>query len=306
MTKRAALQSAFLVDGADLSGDIGALGTIEITRTLQDVTGLDKSGTERIALRSDGQMAYDGFWNTDAGASVPVLRELPDTNVIATYLSGRSVGDWGASLVGKKTNFNVTRGQDGSIGLSGVVMGGAGSRLEWGRLLTLGAQAFGATQAIDEWTADTAYAEDDLVVPTTPNGHYYQATVAGTSDDTTEPTWPTNGTTVVDDGVTWQDMGLLPNGIDRGVGSASDFGLAVYVHILSIGAGSVTVTIEDSGDRVAWAPVIATAAPLTTAGAVRLQTDVDENVRRYVRAVLTGTFTDLVAAVVVVPYRTQQ
>ena len=36
--------------------------------------------------------------------------------------------------------------------------------------------------------------------------HYYKVTVAGTSD-ATEPTWPTDGTTVVDNEVTWQDLG---------------------------------------------------------------------------------------------------
>lgn len=60
----------------------------------------------------------------------------------------------------------------------------------------------------DAWTADTAYAEDDLIQPATANGHYYKATAAGTSDSS-EPTFPEDGTTVVDGGVTWEDQGLL-------------------------------------------------------------------------------------------------
>lgn len=305
MTKKAALGSAFLVDGNDISGDIGALNTISLTRTLQDVTGLDKYGTERIELRSDGEMSYDGFWNASAGRSVPILRDLSDTNVIATYISGPAIGDYAASLIGKKANFNAVRGEDGSMGLSGTVMGGAGTRLEWGRVLTIGRQAFAATQAIAAWQATNNYALNALVQPTTPNGHYYKATADAGSSDASEPTWPTNGTTVVDDGITWTDQGLLPNGIDRGSGSASNFGLAAYLHAISIGSGSATVTIEDSADRIAWDAVIAFAA-VTTAGAQRIQTSTSENVRRYVRAAVTGTFTNLVAAVSVVPYITQQ
>jgi hypothetical protein len=58
------------------------------------------------------------------------------------------------------------------------------------------------------WVTATAYAEGDYVVPTVSNGHFYKATVGGTSD-ATEPTWPTDGSTVVDSGVTWKDMGLI-------------------------------------------------------------------------------------------------
>lgn len=53
---------------------------------------------------------------------------------------------------------------------------------------------------------DTAYALGAIVEPSTPNGNWYMATTAGTSG-ATPPTFPTNGTTVTDGTVTWQDMG---------------------------------------------------------------------------------------------------
>lgn len=59
------------------------------------------------------------------------------------------------------------------------------------------------------WQASTAYAVGDFVAPTTGNGHYYRCTAAGTSGSS-EPTWPTDGTTVTDGGVTWEDYGDLP------------------------------------------------------------------------------------------------
>ena len=40
------------------------------------------------------------------------------------------------------------------------------------------------------WTASTAYAVGDRIIPTTANGRVYEARRAGTSD-TTEPEWPT-------------------------------------------------------------------------------------------------------------------
>lgn len=56
------------------------------------------------------------------------------------------------------------------------------------------------------WAANTAYAIDDIVVPTTANGYQYRCSVAGTSHASTEPTWPTDlGITVVDNTpLTWE------------------------------------------------------------------------------------------------------
>lgn len=58
------------------------------------------------------------------------------------------------------------------------------------------------------WTAATAYAVGDVVMPTplNRNGRLYVCTVAGTSD-VTEPTWPdVNGDSVSDGGITWFEV----------------------------------------------------------------------------------------------------
>ena len=61
------------------------------------------------------------------------------------------------------------------------------------------------------WAASTAYVADAVDPENASwlspgNNHIYKCTVAGTSD-ASEPTWPTNGGTVVDGTATWQDMG---------------------------------------------------------------------------------------------------
>ena len=58
------------------------------------------------------------------------------------------------------------------------------------------------------WSSSNAYSVDDFVIPTVANDHYYKCTVAGTSD-VSEPTWPTDGSTVVDGTATWLDMGVI-------------------------------------------------------------------------------------------------
>lgn len=57
------------------------------------------------------------------------------------------------------------------------------------------------------WAASQAYSVGTIVSPPTANGHTYECTSAGTSGASTPPVWPTDGSSVTDGGVTWQDMG---------------------------------------------------------------------------------------------------
>lgn len=67
-----------------------------------------------------------------------------------------------------------------------------------------------APDAHAEWQATTAYGVGAVVVPAARNGHYYRATVAGMSG-AVEPAFPTtDGATVTDGTVTWQEAGLAP------------------------------------------------------------------------------------------------
>lgn len=303
MTKISGVGAALLVNEFDISGDIGAISSMGLTWNLQDVTGLDADGTERIVLRGDAQMSYDAFWNAAAGRAIPVLEPL--TEAMATYCHRAALGARTRTLIGVKSTWTATRGVDGSMAAQGQLQASAGRPLEAGHLLTIGKQTFASTQAIAAWAADTAYSLDDLVVPTTPNGHYYKATTAGTSDNSTEPTWPTNGSTVSDGTAVWTDQGLLPNGIDRGSGVSTAFGAAGALHALSLGSGSATVKVQTSTDRIAWTDLI-TFAAVTGATSEYKRTALDATVSRYLRVNVTGTFTNLVAVVAAMPYRSQQ
>jgi hypothetical protein len=57
------------------------------------------------------------------------------------------------------------------------------------------------------WAGSTAKSEGDIVIPTTRNGRRYRAQGGGTTDSS-EPTWPTtDGGTVVDNDITWEEYG---------------------------------------------------------------------------------------------------
>lgn len=67
----------------------------------------------------------------------------------------------------------------------------------------------------DAWAASTSYSLNDVVIPTTPNGHKYKCTTAGASNSS-EPTWPTASSGTVSDGTAeWTEDGeddQLPSG----------------------------------------------------------------------------------------------
>ena len=65
---------------------------------------------------------------------------------------------------------------------------------------------------LTDWIATTAYSLNDIVAPTTANGHSYLCTASGTSGSS-EPTWIIDGTTVVDGTVTWTDQGVLADAV---------------------------------------------------------------------------------------------
>jgi hypothetical protein len=92
----------------------------------------------------------------------------------------------------------------------------------------------------------TAYAAGDYV---TAGLHYYRAENNGTSA-ASPPTWPTDGGTVIDNDITWQDMGEIPTllgtlTLDQPAGSVDSAG------VLTLRASTIqTVT---TGGTAAWA-----------------------------------------------------
>lgn len=86
-------------------------------------------------------------------------------------------------------------------------------------------------------------------------------------------------------------------GLDT-VASAS-FGLQAYLHVFSFTGTSVTVTLQDSADNATFAAIGGgvSFAAATAVGAQRLVTSNTQTVRRYVRAITTGTFTQASFAV---------
>lgn len=151
MTKSHGLGERLYVAGVDLSGDTGELPTCARPHPTQDATGIDKLAFERLSLRRDGELTWRAWWNP-TGAHV-VLSALPTADVPITYAHRAALGASAASMVAKQVNYDGNRGDDGSLSLNLQALAN-GYGLEWGKLLTAGAET------VESGTPNTADALD--------------------------------------------------------------------------------------------------------------------------------------------------
>jgi hypothetical protein len=147
VTKTSALGDSLFVGSTDISGDVGSLGGINVTRALLDVTAINKSAMERILGRADGEISFTSFWNTGTGAR-SVLNTVGTAagtaDIIASFADGSTVGNPAASIKGKQIDFVPTVGADGSIAVTTTVRGN-GSAVEWGVQQSAGSASFAGT-----------------------------------------------------------------------------------------------------------------------------------------------------------------
>lgn len=137
MAKTAGLGDNLYVSGYDLSGDVGSLSRIGGGPNLLDVTGIDKSATERLGGQRDGSIEFQAFFNPAAGQAHPVLSALPTADRIVSYHRGTTLGNPAAACMAKQINYDPTRAQDGSLTIAVQALSN-GYGLEWGTQLTAG------------------------------------------------------------------------------------------------------------------------------------------------------------------------
>lgn len=89
------------------------------------------------------------------------------------------------------------------------------------------------------------------------------------------------------------------NGTSNDFAASTSFGWQAYLQVFSVTGTSATVTLEDSADNVSFAAFTGSAFTAATGpGPERLQSaSSTATVRRYVRAVTSGTFSEAIFAV---------
>lgn len=128
-------------------------------------------------------------------------RMAAETKALFFVADNSTVIDAGDTVVGEVSDY-IVPGR--VLQLGGTINGGGGA---WNVSALTATIEEGSSAAA--WVADSAYAFGTFVKPTISNDHFYLAIAVAGVADSGEPTWPTDGGTVVDGGVTWQDMGLI-------------------------------------------------------------------------------------------------
>ena len=138
MAKQNGLGAQLFVAGVDLSGDIGAVDRIGCPTAHLDVTGISASGHERIFGQYDGEIALTSFFNDAAAAQHLTLRaKQSGSDALVAYYQGSAIGNMAAFLTAKQTNYDGSRGQDGSFTLKAQFLANAYG-LDYGEQLTAG------------------------------------------------------------------------------------------------------------------------------------------------------------------------
>lgn len=160
MAKQAGMGDNFYIAGIDVSGDIASLSKIGGGPALLDVTAINASAMERIGGQKSGEISFNSFFN-DGGASnragatgstFLTLSALPSTDVILNYARGTTLGNKGAGMVAKQVNYDLNRGQDGSLMFTTQALSNA-YPLEWGVQLTAGKRSDSTATAASSSTS---------------------------------------------------------------------------------------------------------------------------------------------------------
>ncbi len=137
MSKQSGLGDNLYVNGRNVSGDIQQVNELGGGPTALEMTGIDKEAFERKGGLADGRMNVTTFWNTDEGQAHEVYSTMNRTDNVCSYLRGPGVGRPVANIIGKQTNYDGSRPQDGSFTLAVSSLGNRYG-LEWGVQLTPG------------------------------------------------------------------------------------------------------------------------------------------------------------------------
>lgn len=138
MAKQSGLGDALLIGGNLISGDVSAVGKVSGGPAPGLFTGIDKSAIERQGMLRDGGIDFVTFYNdTAVTGAFAILKVLPLTDTLVTYLRGTALGGQAANCWAKQLNYDPTRGADGSLTLAVSSVANAYG-LEWALQLTAG------------------------------------------------------------------------------------------------------------------------------------------------------------------------
>ena len=136
MAKQSGLGDQLLVDdnggtARDISNDVTS-HTLNLPQNLQDVTGLDKSAMERLALLKDGTIEISGVFNATTNASHDVFKNKANVRTVTYRVGGNTGGNPQVAMEMLVGAYNISRSADGSLTWTASLSLADGTVPTWG------------------------------------------------------------------------------------------------------------------------------------------------------------------------------
>ena len=305
MAKKSGLGHRFYMAGFDISGDVGSISKAANPSGVLGVTGIDKSGHERVLGLVDGELSWAGFFNDATDQMHDALKGLVKTSRIASWLLGTTAGDQVANLVGRQMNYDYVREAGGHLTNSCQLLSDSGFGLEWAELLAAKGTHSSATDETgiqDSNHATKAISTSSVADPsviTTSGAHGLASgmtvVIAGHAGST--PSINSTHVVTVLNATTFSIPVNVTVGGTGGTAQRSMGGVG-FLHHFPDGTptGTIEYDIEDSsdssdGDDGSWANLLAFSDVVTPWAAIAERITVAGVVEQWARASTNGTFT---------------
>lgn len=125
MAKISGIGTTVTIAGNDLSNDITTF-TLDTPYGVQDVTGLDKTGMEKILLRADATGSITWVHNI-AASHVHATLKTPGSKTFVIVYPGTAT----ATFTAVTTNYALNMGADGSLTGSCIYQLSSGTPVAW-------------------------------------------------------------------------------------------------------------------------------------------------------------------------------
>ena len=119
MAKQTGLGDYLAVDDSggtarDISNDITSYSA-NIPQNLLEITGIDKSATERMIGLGDGTVSINGVFNKASNKSHDVFKTRTGTRTVTIAIGGNTSGYPKLEMEMLVTEYNLERGDDGAL-----------------------------------------------------------------------------------------------------------------------------------------------------------------------------------------------
>ena len=124
MAKVSGLTTSVTIASNDISNDVTSIN-LDTPYGVQDITGLDKSGFERMLLRGDVQMTLTCAFNTTASMSHAALKTPGSKACVIGFATTT------ATFTAVQTDYQLNLGADGSLVITAPFALSSGTVCAW-------------------------------------------------------------------------------------------------------------------------------------------------------------------------------